>query len=166
MKLKKIAIAQFNFCVGDIEGNTDKIIYLAKKAKIHEGSDLTIFPELAITGYPPEDLILRPGFHERVSKCLERIIAELNSETIVVGYPELIGDRVFNSAAVIGRNSRIAVYKKQELPNYAVFDEKRYFSAGDTPCVFNLGNINIGLSVCEDIWISEQAKNVQRQAPI
>ena len=99
-----IAIAQYNFCVGDLEGNTEKIIQLARKAKSEKGADLTVFPELAITGYPPEDLILRPGFHDRVSKCLKRITSSLESETIILGYPELIGDKVFNSAGVIGKN--------------------------------------------------------------
>ena len=127
----KIAIAQYNFCVGDLEGNTEKIIQLARIAKSEEDVDLTIFPELAITGYPPEDLILRPGFHDRVSKCLTRIISALKSETIILGYPELIGDKIFNSAGVIGKNQWITSYQKQELPNYAVFDEKRYFSAGN-----------------------------------
>lgn len=153
-----IAIAQYNFCVGDLEGNTEKIIQLARKAKSKKGADLTVFPELAITGYPPEDLILRPGFHDRVSKCLKRIISALESETIILGYPELIGDKVFNSAGVIGKNKWITSYQKQELPNYAVFDEKRYFSAGTKPAVFRLGGLNIGLSVCEDIWIAGQAK--------
>ena len=153
-----IAIAQYNFCVGDLEGNTEKIIQLARKAKSEKGADLTVFPELAITGYPPEDLILRPGFHARVSKCLKRITSSLESETIILGYPELIGDKVFNSAGVIGKSRWITSYQKQELPNYAVFDEKRYFSAGTKPVVFRLGDLNIGLSVCEDIWIADQAK--------
>ena len=153
-----IAIAQYNFCVGDLEGNTEKIIQLARKAKSEKGADLTVFPELAITGYPPEDLILRPGFHDRVSKCLKRITSSLETETIILGYPELIGDKVFNSAGVIGKNKWITSYQKQELPNYAVFDEKRYFSAGTKPAVFRLGDLNIGLSVCEDIWIADQAK--------
>lgn len=154
----KITIAQYNFCVGDLEGNTEKIIQLARKAKSEENADLTIFPELAITGYPPEDLILRPGFHDRVSKCLKRIVSALRSETIILGYPELIGDKIFNSAGVIGKSQWITSYQKQELPNYAVFDEKRYFSAGNKPAVFKLGDLNIGLSVCEDIWIANQAK--------
>ena len=153
-----IAIAQFNFCVGDLEGNTEKILQLARRAKSEEDADLTVFPELAISGYPPEDLILRPGFHDRVSRCLKRITASLESETIILGYPELIGDKVFNSAGVIGKNKWITSYQKQELPNYAVFDEKRYFSAGTKPTVFRLGDLMIGLSVCEDIWIADQAK--------
>ncbi len=153
-----IAIAQYNFCVGDLEGNTEKIIQLARKAKSEKDADLTVFPELAITGYPPEDLILRPGFHERVSKCLTRITTSLKSETIILGYPELIGDKVFNSAGVIGKTKWVTSYQKQELPNYAVFDEKRYFSSGTKPTVFRLGDLNIGLSVCEDIWIPDQAK--------
>ena len=153
-----IAIAQYNFCVGDLEGNTEKILQLARRAKSEEDADLTVFPELAISGYPPEDLILRPGFHDRVSRCLKRITASLESETIILGYPELIGDKVFNSAGVIGKNKWITSYQKQELPNYAVFDEKRYFSAGTKPTVFRLGDLMIGLSVCEDIWIADQAK--------
>ena len=149
----KIAIAQSNFCVGDLMGNADKIINLAKEAKNKEQADLTIFPELALTGYPPEDLILRPGFHEKVSDCLEKIVSALDRETIVFGFPELVDGAIFNSAAVVGQNTLITSYKKQELPNYAVFDEKRYFSPGNEAVLFKLKNINIGLSVCEDIWV-------------
>ena len=112
-----IAIAQYNFCVGDLEGNTEKIIQLARKAKSEKGADLTVFPELAITGYPPEDLILRPGFHDRVSKCLKRIISSLESETIILGYPELIGDKVFNSAGVIGKVDGLLLIKSK---NYRI----------------------------------------------
>ena len=89
---------------------------------------------------------------------MKRITSSLESETIILGYPELIGDKVFNSAGVIGKSRWITSYQKQELPNYAVFDEKRYFSAGTKPVVFRLGDLNIGLSVCEDIWIADQAK--------
>lgn len=154
----KIAIAQSNFCVGDLMGNADKIINLAKEAKNKEQADLTIFPELALTGYPPEDLILRPGFHKKVSDCLNKIVSALDRETIVFGFPELVDGAIFNSAAVVGQNTLITSYKKQELPNYAVFDEKRYFSPGNEAVLFKLKNINIGLSVCEDIWVDDQAR--------
>ena len=123
----KIVIAQYNFCVGDLEGNTEKIIELARKAKSKEEADLTIFPELAITGYPPEDLILRPGFHDRVSKCLTRIISALESETIILGYPELIGDKIFNSAGVIGKNQWITSYQSKNFQTMLFLMKKDIF---------------------------------------
>ena len=124
----KIAIAQYNFCVGDLEGNTEKIIQLARKAKSEENADLIIFPELAITGYPPEDLILRPGFHDRVSMCLKRIISALKSETIVLGYPELIGDKIFNSAGVIGKSQWITSIKSKNCRTMPFLTKKIFFS--------------------------------------
>ncbi|HLB56919.1 MAG TPA: NAD+ synthase [Coxiellaceae bacterium] len=154
----KIALAQLNFLVGDIDGNADRIIQESKKIS----ADLIVFPELALTGYPPEDLLFRPGFYKRCQRALHRIAENIGKKNIIIGYPESNHKTHYNKAALICDGKIIADYAKQELPNYTVFDEKRYFSAGDKSCVFELNNIKIGLVICEDLWHKnpvKQAKN-------
>ena len=155
----KIALAQVNFCVGDIHENAKKIIDFVRKAKRDYEADLIVFPELAVTGYPPEDLLFRPGLHRRVSDALYKIADSSSSEDIciVVGYPEFDGKLTYNSAVVLHQGRRIANYRKAHLPNYSVFDEKRYFSAGTEPCVITVCGFKLGLSICEDIWNPENA---------
>jgi NAD+ synthase (glutamine-hydrolysing) len=147
----KIALAQLNLCVGDIAGNTTRIIDTLRRAR-DEGARLVAFPELAVTGYPPEDLLFRPGFHARAAHALRRIAAATHGITVVVGHPEKIGDAVYNSASVLEDGEVRAVYRKQRLPNYEVFDEKRYFTPGDAPAIIDLDGVAVGLSICEDIW--------------
>ena len=147
----KIALAQLDLCVGDIAGNTNRIIDTLRRAR-DEGARLVAFPELAVTGYPPEDLLFRPGFHARAAHALGRIAAATHGITVVVGHPEKIGDSVYNSASVIEDGAVRAVYRKQRLPNYEVFDEKRYFTPGDAPVIIDLDGVAVGLSICEDIW--------------
>lgn len=144
----KIALAQLNFLVGDIDGNAQHIIDTVQKTN----ADLIIFPELALTGYPPEDLLFRPGFYKRCERALKRIIENTQEKTIIIGYPEKQDEKIYNKAAVIHQQKIIADYTKQELPNYTVFDEKRYFTAGNTPCVFEFNKIKMGLIICEDAW--------------
>lgn len=149
----KIACEQLNFVVGDIEGNAEKILRAANNAAATHFADLVVFPELAITGYPPEDLLYRPALYDRVQKALEKIKKELNKNiAIIVGYPSFENGARFNKASVIYQGQLIADYAKRELPNYAVFDEKRYFTPGNKTCVFEFKNHKIGLLICEDIW--------------
>ncbi len=148
----KIALAQADFCVGDIAANAAKIAALAATARDVHGADAVVFPELALTGYPPEDLLFRPGFHRRVRSALALVADAATGIHIIVGYPEETASGLYNSCAVYRDGARIANYRKQALPNYAVFDEKRYFVAGESATVFKLGDIRVALSVCEDIW--------------
>ena len=148
----RIAIAQANLLVGDIRGNARKVIALSQQARDDLQADLVVFPELTLTGYPPEDLILRPQFMELVQQALANVAAGVSGITAVIGYPENHAQGPYNSAAVL-RDGRIeAVYRKQDLPNYGVFDEKRYFTAGQEPCVFELKGFRVGVTICEDIW--------------
>jgi len=148
----RIALAQCNPCVGDIAGNTALILEWIARARDECRAGVVAFPELAVTGYPPEDLLFRPGLHRRVGTALTRIAAAASGIDVVVGYPEQTAAGLYNSCAVFRDGQRVANYRKQALPNYAVFDEKRYFIAGDGPCVVTLGGWRVALNVCEDIW--------------
>ena len=148
----KIALAQLNLCVGDIAGNTARIVETIARARDEAKASLVVFPELAITGYPPEDLLFRPGLHQRVEHALGEIERATHGIAVVVGHPERDDGIVFNSASHIVDGATRAVYRKQRLPNYEVFDEKRYFRAGTMPCVIDVGGFALGLSICEDIW--------------
>jgi NAD+ synthase (glutamine-hydrolysing) len=151
----KIQIAQLNFLVGDIEGNARKIIELAEN---HQHSvDAIVFPELAITGYPPEDLLLRRHFIQRVGRAVELICAKVTGVCLIIGYPRYRDGQLFNVAGVISEGGLVAEYEKQKLPNYSVFDEKRYFTPGHEAVTFNLNGVQVGLTVCEDIWEVEPA---------
>ncbi len=150
----RIALAQQNFLVGDIHGNTDLILEVACAARDEHHADLVAFPELAVTGYPPEDLLLRDSLATRVEAALGRIAAasrELGI-AIVTGYPRRRGDALFNAAGIFADGALQLEYAKQHLPNYQVFDEKRYFTHGDAAGVFSFRGRRIALSVCEDIW--------------
>jgi NAD+ synthase (glutamine-hydrolysing) len=147
----RLALAQANFCVGDIAGNRDIIIDLALRAR-DEGADVVVMPELAITGYPPEDLLFRPGLHARVKAALNVITARVTGIHLVLGYPEPQGDVLYNSCMVLRDGVVLANYRKQHLPNYAVFDEKRYFTPGNCAVVVEIKGVRMGLSICEDIW--------------
>ncbi len=148
----KIICQQANFMVGAIEKNSIKIIELANAAKTQQ-ADMIVFPELAITGYPPEDLLYRPALYDRVNTALQQIQQQVHDIAVIVGYPVLDSGKRFNRAAVVYNGALIAHYDKRELPNYTVFDEKRYFSSGNRPCVFEFKDHKIGLLICEDIWI-------------
>ena len=147
----KIAIAQLNMKIGDIHGNTERILSSIESAKSRD-ADLIVFSELAITGYPPEDLLFRSGFHAQVSLALEKIAQATARIDVIVGYPRLADDVLYNSAAYIRDGAILASYDKWILPNYSVFDEKRYFNSGNEACVVELRGVKLGLSVCEDIW--------------
>jgi len=150
----RIALAQMNLHVGAIEKNTDQIIAWAQKA-VEQKSDCILFPELSITSYPPEDLLMRPSLYERVDNALEKIRHAKLPITMIVGFPEKTKAGVYNAAAVIQHGKHIATYRKQALPNYDVFDEKRYFQAGNTPCLFELHGKKLAVTICEDAWKKE-----------
>lgn len=150
-----IIIAQLNFLVGDISGNTRKIIENTQKARDIFNADLIVFPELALSGYPAEDLLLRKDFHAEIKLALETLKKSIKGIDVLFGYPELIGGTLYNAAAVIRSGEIIGNYHKQHLPNYGVFDEKRYFRPGIDPCVVNVKGLPIGLTICEDIWFPE-----------
>ncbi len=148
----RIVMAQLDFMVGDIRSNTDRVIAACIEARDQLAADAIVFPELALTGYPPEDLLLRAHFIEHVEAAVERLCREISGITAIVGYPmEERGD-LYNSAAVIQDGAITGLYRKQQLPNYSVFDEKRYFKPGKAACVVNIRNIPVGITICEDIW--------------
>jgi NAD+ synthase (glutamine-hydrolysing) len=151
----RLALAQLDLRVGDVAGNTDRIIEAALRARDSLGAEVVVFPELSISGYPPEDLLFHEGLRTGVSAALARIQAEVQGIHVVVGHPEYADDGLFNACSVIADGAVVSRYRKQRLPNYAVFDEKRYFSEGREPSVFEVGGITIGLTVCEDIWHAE-----------
>lgn len=155
MSLITIALAQLNTYVGDIPGNAQKVIEFARRAQAELQADAVIFPELTLTGYPPEDLLLRPSLDLRIERALTEIMAADLSLAIILGYPKRIDGKLFNMAGVIQDGKLVAEYAKQCLPNYQVFDEKRYFLPGDKACVFDLKGLTAAITICEDIWHSE-----------
>jgi NAD+ synthase (glutamine-hydrolysing) len=146
----RLALAQMNSVVGDLDGNRDRIVARLEKARA-AGADLVLFPELATTGYPPEDLLLRPGFLRAAAKTLAEVAAETKGLTALVGAPHLDRD-LFNACAVCVDGEVKAMYRKQFLPNYGVFDEDRYFQPGRDLVLIRCGETLIGPTVCEDIW--------------
>jgi NAD+ synthase (glutamine-hydrolysing) len=146
----RIGLGQINTTVGDLRGNTDRIIDGLERARANR-VDLAIFPELAISGYPPEDLLLKPSFIEANRTCVNELLPHTQGITAIVGFVDVDGD-IYNAAAVLHDGQLAGVYHKVLLPNYAVFDEVRYFKAGDTFPLFELDGIVFGVSVCEDIW--------------
>ena len=146
-----MVLAQVNVVVGDISGNATRIIDICSQAKAKFDSELVVFPELALTGYPPEDLLFRGDFIRKAENEFTRIRKEI-VVTAIVGHPCRDIGVLYNAASVVGGGKLLARYYKRHLPNYSVFDEKRYFSPGEGPCVFNIDGLNIGLTICEDIW--------------
>jgi NAD+ synthase (glutamine-hydrolysing) len=146
----RLALCQMNSTVGDIDGNAARIRDAQRQATEAQ-ADLVLFPELALTGYPPEDLLLREDFLARAASALEQIAAGTHGPVAVVGFPERAED-VYNAAAVLADGRVHAIYRKVHLPNYGVFDEQRYFQAGSAGAVIDIGGQRVGLTVCEDIW--------------
>ena len=141
-----------NFTVGDISGNATRIISICHGLENNYDCRLVVFPELSLTGYPPEDLLLRDDFIAEVERELGRIVDAIGEVTAIIGHPYRHFDRLFNAVSVLSQGQIIERYYKRRLPNYSVFDEKRYFSSGDRPCVVELNGVRIGLTICEDIW--------------
>lgn len=160
----RIAMAQFDFPVGDVAGNTERIIEMIGKARDEYGAELVMFPELAVSGYPPEDLLLRPGFLYECEQAMTRIAAACRGITAVVGWPQAAGAVVYNAASVLRDGLVEQTYRKRELPNYAVFDERRYFDVDPDggSCVFEVNGIPVGLLICEDLWFAEPLADTVR----
>jgi NAD+ synthase (glutamine-hydrolysing) len=154
----RIALAQMNPKVGDIQGNLQKVLLLARQADEQYNADVVLFPELALTGYPPEDLLLRPQFIAQAEEAVEQIQQELKGVSLVIGTIHQVDGRLFNSAAFLQPGQSATFYHKHKLPNYGVFDEQRYFSPGNQPSVVNVKGIKLGITVCEDIWFSEPTR--------
>ncbi|MFO1368481.1 MAG: NAD+ synthase [Marinagarivorans sp.] len=158
MSMFTVAMAQINPCVGDITGNCNKIIALSTEVATQGAADWVMFPELTLTGYPPEDLLLRPALKARIEAAMLRLCAELPPElAVVVGYPRVTERGVYNAAAIICGGQLQLEYFKQCLPNYQVFDEKRYFIPGDVMPVWRHKGCCVALSICEDIWHEQPA---------
>ncbi|CAA0098191.1 Glutamine-dependent NAD(+) synthetase [BD1-7 clade bacterium] len=158
-----IAMAQINTLVGDISGNTRKTIDVTHQAIAEHQADIVLYPELTLIGYPPEDLLLRPSVGRRIQRALDELLQASRemSAAMVVGAPIVEDGVLYNAALVIYQGKVINTYYKQALPNYQVFDEQRYFAAGDEAATFELNGITFGLSICEDIWHPEPTAQSQ-----
>ena len=152
----RIALAQINPTVGDAPGNADRIIRRIEEAR-RQGARLLVTPELALSGYPPEDLLFHRGFRRRIEEGLARLADAARGIDLLVGYPEYSGGVLFNSAAWLRDGHRVANYRKQRLPNYQVFDEKRYFTPGESAVAVELDGIRVAPIICEDVWHVEPA---------
>ncbi len=153
----RIAVAQFNATVGDLTGNVERIVKYATEAKAR-GAQVLLTPELALCGYPPEDLLLRPDFYRACSRALDDLASRVEGIALVIGHPEESEGRRYNAATVIENGQKKAVYRKVRLPNYEVFDEKRYFDAGTDACVVSIAGVRCGINICADIWESGAAE--------
>ena len=147
----KIAIAQINATVGDLAGNAARILDFARRAKA-QGADLLLTPELALCGYPPEDLLLREDFYAACEQELDAIASNLRGISVLVGHPMTRDGKCFNAATLITEGVRVATYCKQRLPNDEVFDEERYFDSSDEPCVATIKGVRCGINICADVW--------------
>jgi len=147
-----VVMAQLNFVVGATEDNTTLLLNSARKAIEDFDAQIVVFPELTLTSYPPEDLLLRPSLARRMDEAMERILTAKLPATLVFGYPETHEGSLYNSLAVVDQGKLIANYRKQCLPNYQVFDERRYFKAGHQPCIAEVNGLRLGFTICEDLW--------------
>jgi NAD+ synthase (glutamine-hydrolysing) len=154
----RIALAQLDLLVGDVQGNAARVIECAHAAHRDSHADLVAFPELTLSGYPPEDLLFHRGFRRQIEAGLEEVCRQVPGANVMVGYPEYTRSTIYNSAALIAGGAVAAIHRKAELPNYKVFDEKRYFHAGAQPTVVECKGFRVGLLVCEDIWEPEAAQ--------
>jgi NAD+ synthase (glutamine-hydrolysing) len=148
----RIALGQINPTVGDFAANLAKISQFVELARQQE-CDLVLFPELSLCGYPPEDLLLKKAFIDRSRQYLKKLVAASNGMNVVCGYPGYEHKKVFNSAAIISDGQLLMTYNKVALPNYGVFDEKRYFQPGNAVPLLKIQNSMIGVNICEDIWV-------------
>ena len=149
----RIALGQFNATVGDIGLNVERMKSFYNRA-IEQGADLIIFPELAVCGYPPEDLLLKKHFVEDNFKAVKAIAATCKKKTLIVGFAEKsnVDGCCYNAAAIIQDGAIVSVYRKRQLPNFGVFDEKRYFCAGDESVIIHVDRHKVAVTICRDIW--------------
>ena len=158
----RIALAQINTRVGAIDANAQSVLDTAVEARDELGCELVLFPELTLSGYPPEDLLFHRGLRDRVEAAFARVRDEVTGIAMCLGYPEYEGDAIYNSAAMLRDGELLANHRKSALPNYAVFDEKRYFDAGTDPTVTEVGGCRFGVIVCEDAWTPEPCRYCRR----
>ena len=151
----KVALAQVDLAVGDISGNTEKIIEFARRARDDLGAHLIVFPELSVCGYPPEDLLFHVGLRYKVENAIDEIRSTVSGIAVLIGHPEYVDEKIYNSCTVYQDGKILAHYRKHLLPNYSVFDEERYFTRGTKPSVFVINGIRVGLNICEDVWSPE-----------
>ena len=153
----RIAMAQFDFPVGDVAGNRARIARMIAEARDEYAADIVLFPELALSGYPPEDLLYRPAFLRDCESALSEIAADVRGIVAIVGWPQAAGSVVYNAASVLRDGGIEQTYRKRELPNYAVFDERRYFDVDPDrdDCVFDVKGTQVGVVICEDLWFAE-----------
>lgn len=150
-----IVLAQLNLKVGDIENNTKNIIDTINTVISNKNTDVLVFPELTISSYPPEDLLFRPAFIDYVQSALDQIVNVIKEIHVIIGYPVVKDNKLYNACSLIYDGKILKTYFKRNLPNYGVFDEKRYFSAGIDTCLFEINGISAAMSICEDIWVPE-----------
>ena len=148
-----LALAQVDLAVGDVVGNAAKIITYANRARDELQADLIVFPELSVCGYPPEDLLFHSGLRENVEDAINNIRESVRGIAILIGFPEYEDDVIYNTSAVFLDGEVLCLYRKQKLPNYSVFDEERYFTAGKSAAVFTLNGVRIGLNICEEFRV-------------
>jgi NAD+ synthase (glutamine-hydrolysing) len=164
MTTLRIALAQFDFPVGAVKQNATRIAEMIAVARDEYGADIVLFPELALSGYPPEDLLLRPSFLRDCAQAIEAVAAGVTGIAAVVGWPQAAGSIVYNAASVLREGKIERTYRKRELPNYAVFDERRYFDVDPDreDCVFDVRGVPVGLIICEDLWFAEPIASTVR----
>lgn len=154
----RLALGQLNLRVGDVAGNAEQVISSAIEARDRLQAHVIVFPELTLTGYPPEDLLLRPQLYAQVDEALVRVREAVRGIDVIVGYPRREGGVVYNSLALLRDGAVVVTYAKHLLPNYGVFDEKRYFMPGSAPSVVDIRGVRVGLTICEDIWEPEPVR--------
>jgi len=157
----RCCLAQLNLVVGDVDGNTSRIIAAADEARDRLRADVVMLPELAVCGYPPEDLLFHSGLRTQVARSLDQLRSDVRGITLIAGYPEYEGAKIYNSAIVIRDGKVLANHRKACLPNYRVFDEKRYFTPGTEPTVVDLNGVKAAVLVCEDVWDVEPARQAR-----
>jgi NAD+ synthase (glutamine-hydrolysing) len=159
----RIAIGQLNCTVGDLSGNARKILDYAGRAKAG-GADLLLTPELSLCGYPPEDLLLREDFCAACERALAELANKVRGIGVIVGHPHRVDGKRFNAASLLQEGRVVATYHKQDLPNYTVFDEERYFESDASACVVDIKGVRLGMNICEDVWGAEGA-SIARVSP-
>ena len=163
MRTLRVALAQINTVVGDLTGNVERILQFMARAR-SAGADVVAFPEMAITGYPAEDLLFRSAFLRDNVKAMHQVVAKSQGLTAVVGYAHVEDGQVYNAAAIAHDGRLVDVYRKHHLPTYGVFDEDRYFQSGRVFPVYTIGGVNVGVNICEDIWFADGPASCQRRA--
>ena len=154
MRTLRVALAQMNSVVGDLTGNVERILQFMARAR-DAGADVVAFPEMAITGYPAEDLLFRTAFLRDNIKALNQAIEGSRGLTVVIGYAHAVQGSVYNAAAIGCQGRLVGMYRKHHLPTYGVFDEDRYFRSGSSFPIFRIGGVNVGVNICEDIWFAD-----------